>query len=99
TLLLNKGVPYVYIYRNQYAEIDGKQTFVNTRGIPLKLKSWNRITVYSNQQALWIEVNGIPGEMIASGGYHRYPRATSLGASERGEFLTGKIRNLSIAPW
>ena len=99
TLLLNKGVPYVYIYRNQYAEIDGKQTFVNTSGIPLKLKSWNRITVYSNQQALWIEVNGIPGEMIASGGYHRYPRATSLGASERGEFFTGKIRNLSIAPW
>ena len=99
TLLLNRGVPYIYIYRNQYAETNPKESFVNTRGVPLKPKSWNRITVYSNQQAAWIEVDGVPGEMVQSGGYHRYPRATSVGASDRGEFFTGKIRNLTITPW
>ena len=100
TLLLNKGaVPTAYVYRNQYAETDGRQAFVYTTGGALKENSWNKIVVYSNQQALWIEVNGIAGDPIPSGGYHRYPRSTSCGASDNGEFFVGRIRNLKITPF
>ena len=100
TLGVQNGVPRIFLFRNQFAETYGsKEAFVNSSGIPLKLNSWNRITVYSNQQTAWIEVNGIPGEAVASDGYHRYPRATSVGGSDLGEFFHGKIRNLSITPW
>ena len=100
TLLLNKNaVPTAYVYCNQHAETNGKLAFVNTTGEPLKVNQWNKIAVISNQQALWIEVNGIPGNAIAAGGYHRYPRSTSVGASDLGEFFTGKIRNLRITPY
>ncbi|MBR7121354.1 MAG: hypothetical protein IKC94_03840 [Lentisphaeria bacterium] len=100
TLLLNKGaVPTAYVYCNQHAETDGRLAFVNAAGFPLQENQWNKITVISNQQALWVEVNGAPGNPVMAGGYHRYPRATSVGASDIGEFFTGKIRNLSITPY
>ena len=100
TLLLNKGaVPTAYVYRNQYAETDAKKAFVYASGSALRENSWNRITVYSDQQTLRLEINGIKGKPVSAGGYHRYPRSTSCGASDRGEFFVGKIRNLRITPY
>jgi DNA-directed RNA polymerase subunit beta' len=37
-------------------------------------------------------------EAVEAYGFQRYPRATLLGASERGDFFKGKIRGLKITP-
>ncbi len=99
TLQLHNNVPVAMVYLNQLTETPGAQPLVQARGPRLKPWKWNRIIVKCDQKTLQVCVNGIWGKAVPAAGYHRYPRATTVGASERGEFFTGKISSLKITPF
>ena len=60
---------------------------------------WNKLKVRFDQDKVTVFTNGVAGTPVAAPGYHRYPRATAFGASELGEFFTGKIRDFRITPY
>lgn len=98
TLQLVDGVPIAFNYLNQLIETLGGKAMTQAKGPALQPGQWNKITVQYDQQTCQVIVNGVPGEAVPCSGYHRYPRATLLGASERGSFFTGKIASLKITP-
>jgi len=99
TLMLDNRVPTVMNYCNQLTEV--------YRGNPMKIATgprlhpwkWNKLKIRFDQDKLTVITNGVAGTPVAVSGYHRYPRATAFGASERGEFFTGKIRSFVIRPF
>ena len=98
TLRLIDRVPTVNVYRNQLCETIGAKAMQVATGPRLRPWQWNKIVVRFDQDKLTVITNGVAGEPVQADGYHRYPRATVLGASDRGEFFTGRIRNFSITP-
>jgi hypothetical protein len=96
-LFLRNGVPGATIYRNQFAEHGGTPAIAECSGPRLQPWQWNNIKVVFDQKHFTIYVNDVPGKPVKANGYHRYPRATVMGASERGEFFTGMIRKLKIS--
>ncbi len=98
TFQLVNRVPTVMSYCNQLTEVyRGKPMRIAT-GPRLKPWQWNKVKITFNQDKLVVSTNGVAGEAVDAPGYHRYPRATVLGASDLGEFFTGKIRNFKITP-
>ena len=93
TFLLNNRVPTMRIYCNDYPG-----SMRTATGPRLKPWQWNKVKFRFNQRELSVSTNGVPGKAVKAYGYQRYPRATILGASERGEFFHGKIRNFKITP-
>jgi len=98
TLQLNNLTPVAMNYLNQLTEIPGARPMVLAHGPRLNPWQWNKISVIYDQDTCQVIVNGTPGKKVKCSGYHRYPRATTLGASERGEFFHGMIRNFTITP-
>ncbi|MBE6398556.1 MAG: hypothetical protein E7041_00285 [Lentisphaerae bacterium] len=96
TLQLRNRVPVALFYCNNLIGIESALKMAT--GIRLRPWTWNRIVVKFDQKKMVINVNGVDGEPVSFSGYNRYPRATTLGASERGEFFTGKIRDFVITP-
>lgn len=96
-LFLRNGVPGATIYRNQFAEAGGTPAIAECSGPRLQPWQWNNIKVVFDQKHFTVYVNDVPGKPVKANGYHRYPRATVMGASERGEFFTGMIRKLKIS--
>ena len=96
-LFLRNGIPGATIYRNQFAESGGVPAIAECSGPRLQPWQWNNIKVVFDQKHFTIYVNDVPGKPVKANGYHRYPRATVMGASERGEFFTGMIRKLKIS--
>ena len=72
--------------------------FKTAYGPRLKPWQWNKVKFRYDQKNLTVTVNGVSGKPVSASGYFRYPRATVLGSSERGEFFTGKIRDFKITP-
>ena len=95
TFYLERRVPTMRIYCN---DLPGGAMRIAT-GPRLRPWSWNKVKFRFNQRELSVIVNGVSGKPVNAYGYQRYPRATALGASERGEFFTGKIRNFKITPY
>lgn len=93
TFSLRNRVPVMRIYCNGIE--GGIRSAIGPR---LKPWHWNKIKVRFNQRELVVSVNGVSGKPVKVHGYQRYPRATVIGASERGEFFHGKIRNFKITP-
>lgn len=93
TFSLKNRVPVMRIFCNGIA--GGVRSASGPR---LKPWHWNKVKVRFNQRELVVSVNGVSGKPVKVHGYQRYPRATVIGASERGEFFHGKIRNFKITP-
>ncbi len=94
TFQLVNRVPVVRIYCNNMPG-----AIRTASGPRLKPWKWNKVRIRFDQQTLSVSVDGVSGEAVAACGFQRYPRATALGASERGEFFHGKIRDFSIKPY
>jgi hypothetical protein len=93
TLYLVDRVPFMQIYCNN---LPG--ALRRTSGPRLQPWKWNKVKFSFDQNRLLVTVKGVPGEAVEAYGFQRYPRATLLGASERGDFFKGKIRGLKITP-